>query len=142
MPLAKDKGLTGGDHHRQRGDGAPIAESLHERPGIVFIADGPAEAESCDSEAGERALEMPIHPPTQAFDSVRIERLARRNQALTLDLSPDGKLVRCHGHLVQQSPAFMPITQLFTICLSHKEGHGPPGARAAAGPVPVPRRGP
>src|SRR5262249_61982532 len=57
------------------------------------------------------------------------------------DLSPDGKLVRCHGHFVQQSPAFTPITQPFTICLSHKEGHGPPGARAAAGPVPVPRRG-
>jgi hypothetical protein len=110
VPRAKDEGLTWSDHHRQRGDGAPIAEGLRERPRIVFVADGPAEAEPRRGETGERALEMSIDPSTQAFDSGRVERLARGDQALTLALSPGGKLVGGHGHLVLRSSAFMAIS--------------------------------
>src|SRR5262249_8072482 len=128
MPLAEDEGLAWGDAYRQRGDGAPVAKPLRERPSVIFVADGPAEAEPRRAEPGERALEMRIEASTQVLDGGGVERLARGNQALTLAPSPGGKLVGGHGHLVQRRPALMTITCRPTISMDEEDGHRPPAA--------------
>src|SRR5262245_36266011 len=96
MPLAKDERLVRGDDHGQRGDGAPVAERLGERSGVVLAADGPAEPKPRRGETGERALEVRVEAPAEAFDGGGVERLARGDEAFTLALSPGGELVRFH----------------------------------------------
>src|SRR5262245_39960139 len=97
MPLAKDERLAQGDDHGQRGDGAPFAERLGEGPSVVFVADGPAEAEAGRGKTGERALEVRVEASAEALEGGGVERLARGDQALTLALSPGGELVWVHG---------------------------------------------
>src|SRR5262245_60967670 len=97
MPLAKDERLARGDDHGQRGDGAPVAERLGERSGVVLAADGPAEPEPRRGEPGKRALEVRVEAPAEALDRGGVERLARGDQALTLALSPGAELVGGHG---------------------------------------------
>src|SRR5262249_61303454 len=97
VPIVKEERLARGDDHGQRGDGAPAAERLGERSGIVLPADGPAEPEPRRGETGERALEVRVEAPAEALDGGGVERLARGDQALTLALSPGGELVGFHG---------------------------------------------